>query len=757
MQDDVARWFAGRTFHGWSWTAADLATWLRSDGCGTGVTVVLPARNEQATVGAIVETLVRDLVDGVPLVDEVVVMDSGSTDRTAAVATAAGARVVHVDSVAPDLGVGRGKGDALWKSLLATTGDLLVFLDADLRDFTSSYVVGLLGPLVLHPEIAYVKATYDRPVATTPGVAPAGGGRVTELLARPLLNAWWPQLSGFVQPLSGEYAGRRSVLEQVPFVAGYGVEVGLLIDLLALVGLDGLAQVDLERRVHRHQPDQSLGRMSGELLQAMVRRLPAGAPRPRAELDQYVRGPGGGYEVVPWLLPTIERPPVATIRPAAAGPVRSPAGADGAGSARRGVVVAQGPSRPSSRPPEAGVVRDQPAAVEAPGHRSRTVLVNAGPWIPVPPADYGGIENVIATLVDGLRDAGHRVVLATVGASTVTADDLVCAFDEGQLPRLAGPYGDVVGIAHAHMQAVVDRVLSDPTIDIVHDHLEVVGPATLACLPPGTPPVLQTLHWDLAKHERFYRSFDGRGRVAFAAVSDSQLAAAPANLRRQTLGVVPLTAPVDPRPPEPPGEHLLTLGRLTPLKGYDIAARLCRAHGHRLVMAGPLGGFADRDALERALAAPDGRVGGYPDVRHFFADIEPLLDGDLVRWVGAVGGEAKDRLLRTARAVLFPLRWNEPGGTAIVEALLAGVPVVGFRRGVLPSLVDHGVTGFVADTEDELAGYLTRLDELDRHEIWRRASARFAPAGMAATYIRLYDDLIDRCGTRDRRLARMAS
>ncbi|HKY66138.1 MAG TPA: glycosyltransferase, partial [Acidimicrobiales bacterium] len=154
---------------------------------------------------------------------------------------------------------------------------------------------------------------------------------------------------------------------------------------------------------------------------------------------------------------------------------------------------------------------------------------------------------------------------------------------------------------------------------------------------------------------------------------------------------------------------------------------------------------------------PDGRVGGYPDVRHFFADIEPLLDGDLVRWVGAVGGEAKDRLLRTARAVLFPLRWNEPGGTAIVEALLAGVPVVGFRRGVLPSLVDHGVTGFVADTEDELAGYLTRLDEIDRHEIWRRASARFAPAGMAATYIRLYDDLIDRCGTRDRRLARMAS
>jgi glycosyltransferase involved in cell wall biosynthesis len=314
----------------------------------------------------------------------------------------------------------------------------------------------------------------------------------------------------------------------------------------------------------------------------------------------------------------------------------------------------------------------------------------------------------------------------------------------------------VVGIAHAHMQAVVDRVLSDPTIDIVHDHLEVVGPATLACLPGGAPPVLQTLHWDLAKHPAFYSSFDGRGRVAFAAVSDSQLADAPLNLQRQTIGVVPLAAPVDPRPPEPPGDHLLTLGRLTARKGYDIAARLCRRDGHQLVMAGPLGGFPDRDALERAVADASG-VRDYPDVRYYLADLEPLLDGELVRWVGAVGGETKDRLLRTARAVIFPLRWNEPGGTAIVEALLAGVPVVGFRRGVLPSLVDHGVTGFVADTEDELAEYLGRVGELDRDRIWDQASARFAPTGMAAAYVRLYERLIARRDQAGRERASVAS
>ena len=749
MHDDVARWFSERTYHGWRWTAADLAGRQRGPDGRTGVTVVLPARNEQATVGIIVETLVRDLVRGVPLLDEVVVMDSGSTDRTAQVATDAGARVVHVDSVAADLGAGRGKGDALWKGLLATEGELLVFLDSDLEDFTSRYVVGLVGPLVLHPEIAYVKATYDRPIASTPGVEPAGGGRVTELLARPLLNAWWPQLSGFVQPLSGEYAGRRSVLEQVPFVAGYGVEVGLLVDLLRLVGLDGLAQVDLERRVHRHQTDQALGRMSGELLQAMVRRLPGGGPASRAELDQFVRGRGGAYEAVPWQLPNAERPPVAEVR---RGAVRRPSSRPLAGDVDATLRLA-------ARPRSAGVA-DRPGAVPQgrPGTGpSRTVLVNAGPWIAVPPADYGGIENVIATLVEELRAAGHRVVLASVGASEIAVDDLVAPYDEGQLPRLAGPYGDVVGIAHAHMQAVVDRVLCDPTIDVVHDHLEVVGAATLAGLPPGMPPVLQTLHWDLAKHPGFYGTFDGRGRVAFAAVSDSQLAAAPDNLRRQTLGVVPLAAPVDPRPPEPPGDHLLTLGRLTPLKGYDVAARLCRRDGHRLVMAGPLGGLPDRDALDRAVAEPGSRVGGYPDVRHFFADIEPLLDGARVRWIGAVGGEVKDRLLRTARAVLFPLRWNEPGGTAIVEALLAGVPVVGFRRGVLPSLVDHGVTGFVADTEEELAGYLGRVGELDRRRIWERASARFAPAGMAAAYARLYDDLIARCPRPDGLRAPVAS
>src|SRR3954462_10309492 len=180
-----------------------------------------------------------------PLVDELLVMDSDSTDSTAAVARAAGADVVATTEVLPAHGSRPGKGEALWKSLAATTGDLLVFLDADLLGDVVHYVPGLLAPLLPDPQVTYVKGCYTRPLEVDGEVQPAGGGRVTELTARPLGNALWPELAGFVQPLGAASAGRRSALEQVPFVSGYGVEVGLLIDLLALGGLGSLAQVAL--------------------------------------------------------------------------------------------------------------------------------------------------------------------------------------------------------------------------------------------------------------------------------------------------------------------------------------------------------------------------------------------------------------------------------------------------------------------------------------------------------------------------------
>ncbi|MFF3016315.1 glucosyl-3-phosphoglycerate synthase [Streptomyces sp. NPDC057939] len=307
MLEEVERWLAAR-----SWSAADrpLDQLLdRKRATGTTVSVVLPALDEEATVGRIVEVIRRDLIEGpaIPLVDELVVIDSGSSDGTAKVAAAAGARVVHRDEVLPRIPALPGKGEVLWRSLLATTGEVVCFVDADLRDFDSAFVSGIVGPLLTDPQVQFVKAMYDRPL----GDAPGQGGRVTELVARPLLNLHWPQLAGFVQPLGGEYAVRRSLLERLPFPVGYGVELGLLVDALHTVGLDALAQVDVGVRLHRHQDGQALGRMAAAIYRTAQLRLSRGH-LVRPELTQFERGPDG---FVPHTYPvdTEERPPMAGI------------------------------------------------------------------------------------------------------------------------------------------------------------------------------------------------------------------------------------------------------------------------------------------------------------------------------------------------------------------------------------------------------------------------------------------------------------
>lgn len=284
---DVARsWFDRRTYSSKQWSPGQLVAAKRAS--GLGVSVVLPAHNEARTVGNVVSTIRHALVDRHPLVDELVVVDSWSTDATAERAAAAGARVVRCQDVAPEFPAGPGKGEALWRSLFATEGDLVVFIDADLVGAGPHYITGLLGPLLTEPAIAYVKGFYDRPIGSGDSVRPTGGGRVTELVARPLLNMYWPELAGFAQPLAGEYAGRREVLEQIPFVTGYGIEFGMLVDVANLVGLDALAQVDLGSRRHRNRPDVELGAMAAEIIVTAVDRLAGPAPR-ADELTQFGR------------------------------------------------------------------------------------------------------------------------------------------------------------------------------------------------------------------------------------------------------------------------------------------------------------------------------------------------------------------------------------------------------------------------------------------------------------------------------------
>ena len=312
MDGRAEAWLRRRTSHWRDWPADRLLGWKQDQ--GARISVVIPARDEEATVGDVVGAVRDEFVLGMPLVDEVVVMDSDSADATARVAASAGAAVYRCRDVAPELGGYPGKGEALWKSLLVTTGDIIVFMDADLTTWGSHFVTGLLGPLLDPGDPALlVKACYDRSVGGTPdgGTIGAGGGRVTELVARPLLNLWWPQLAGVAQPLSGEWAGRRTLLESLPVPVGYGVEIAVVIDAAQRHGVDAIAQVDLGERAHSHQSDADLAVMAAELMLVAERRR-FGAELARApELVQFFRAGEGELGTRARAVPYVERPPAA--------------------------------------------------------------------------------------------------------------------------------------------------------------------------------------------------------------------------------------------------------------------------------------------------------------------------------------------------------------------------------------------------------------------------------------------------------------
>ena len=265
----------------------------------TTVSVCLPARNEEATVGAIVSVL-RDELLARGAIDEIVVLDDHSEDRTAALARDAGARVADAAEVLADYGSGHGKGEALWKSLFVTDGDIVLWCDSDITEFGPRFVTGLLGPLLCEPGVDLAKGYYRRPQRER-----EGGGRVTELVARPLLSLYYPHLAGLHQPLSGEYGGRRDVLERLPFFRGYGVDIGLLIDLADRVGIDGLVQVDLDIRMHRNRSLSELGPQATAVLQTLLCRLD---PELTPTVTELVR-PG----LTPVKVDVSERPPMVEV------------------------------------------------------------------------------------------------------------------------------------------------------------------------------------------------------------------------------------------------------------------------------------------------------------------------------------------------------------------------------------------------------------------------------------------------------------
>jgi glucosyl-3-phosphoglycerate synthase len=268
----VDKWFAENTFHADEFEDLDYLMRLKRER-GVSISLALPALNEEKTVGTVIQTIKQSLVETAPLLDEIVLIDSNSEDRTREIARDLGVPVYIHQEVLPSYGSRRGKGEALWKSLYCTRGDIVIWLDTDIVNIHPRFAYGLIGPLLLRPDIQFVKGFYRRPLRVGGKVQAGGGGRVTELTARPLLNLFYPELSGVIQPLSGEYGGLRGALEQFTFFSGYGVEIGLLIDVLEKFGLNAIAQVDLQERIHHNQPLEALSKMSFAIIQAVFKKL----------------------------------------------------------------------------------------------------------------------------------------------------------------------------------------------------------------------------------------------------------------------------------------------------------------------------------------------------------------------------------------------------------------------------------------------------------------------------------------------------
>lgn len=292
----VDKWFAENTYHAAEFN--NLQELLeRKTSQKVTISLALPALNEEETVGKVISTIKKAMMEEVPLLDEIVLIDSNSTDRTREIAKELGVPVYIHQELLPEYGARAGKGEALWKSLFVTKGDILIWIDSDIVNIHPRFVSGVLGPMLFNPNIQFVKGFYQRPLKTGRKIQSTGGGRVTELTARPLFNLFYPELSGVIQPLSGEYGGRRAALEQLTFYSGYGVETGLLIDVFEKYGLHSIAQVDLLERIHHNQTLQALSKMSFVIMQTMLSKLERRFSRPILEeinksmkLIEYVDG-----------------------------------------------------------------------------------------------------------------------------------------------------------------------------------------------------------------------------------------------------------------------------------------------------------------------------------------------------------------------------------------------------------------------------------------------------------------------------------
>ncbi len=313
---NVNKWLAKNTFHHSEFWDLKQLVRLKEEQ-GLKVSLCMPTLNEEKTIGKEVVIFKSELVERYPLVDELAVIDSGSTDNTREVVESFGADFYLASDILPEMGHKAGKGENLWKAIYQLKGDIIVYIDADIKNIHPRFAYGLIAPLIYHTEIKYVKAFYDRPLVFSQGVRPSGGGRVTEILVRPLFSLFFPELAAIIQPLSGEYAVRREVLEAIPFPIGYGVETSHILDVFAKWGLEAFGQTDMDQRVHRNQTTRSLGKMAFGILQTFLRRLESlgladRLPDLNSKLHQF-QFKDERYEEVEFELAEEERPPMIEV------------------------------------------------------------------------------------------------------------------------------------------------------------------------------------------------------------------------------------------------------------------------------------------------------------------------------------------------------------------------------------------------------------------------------------------------------------
>jgi len=316
MSGKIEKWLETNTFHhGEFWDILKLVE--AKEKKGLKISLCIPTLNEEKTIGKEIVIFKSELMERYPLVDEFAVIDSGSEDKTLEVAASFGADTYRAKDILPEVGDRRGKGENLWKAIYQLEGDIIVYVDADIKNIHPRFVTGIVAPLIHNDTIQYCKAFYDRPMAYSTGIRASGGGRVTEILIRPLFSLFFPELTALIQPLSGEFAVRRGVLEKIPFPIGYGVETAHILDVYREWGLEAFAQTDLDQRIHRNQSTNALGKMSFGILQTFINRLKAYGMVDRlpdmATIYRQFQAEGNRYEQLTREIVEYERPPMITI------------------------------------------------------------------------------------------------------------------------------------------------------------------------------------------------------------------------------------------------------------------------------------------------------------------------------------------------------------------------------------------------------------------------------------------------------------